>query len=215
MFEFTRDEKRDLIIAFLVLSICFAISNARFDIHGILSILPIVMVGVGIGSLWHEIGHKFVSMKYGYRAEFKLCPLGLLIAFLTSVIFSGFVFALPGGSKIYADNISDEINGKIGIAGPMANMALAVLFIAIAALIYPLKLYSGIFNLIYLICTVGFSVNSFLATFNLLPIYSLDGTKVLKWNVLFWFVTIVIAGIMMVMSMSIGAENMVKLLISA
>ena len=75
------------------------------------------------------------------------------------------------------------INGKISIAGPMANMVLALIFLAIAALIYPLKIHSNIFHLIYLISTVGFSVNCFLATFNLFPIHSLDGTKVLKWNV--------------------------------
>ena len=105
------------------------------------------------------------------------------------------------------------MSGKISIAGPMANMVLALIFIAIAALIYPFKIYSNIFNLIYLISTVGFSVNSFLATFNLFPIYSLDGTKVLKWNIGIWIITIAIGGIMVLISITIGAENMVSLLI--
>ena len=94
-------------------------------------------------------------------------------------------------------------------------MALALIFIAIAALVYPFKIHSDIFNLIYLICTVGFSVNSFLATFNLFPLYSLDGTNVLKWNIGIWFAAIVIAGIMMLFAITIGAENMVSLLIGA
>ena len=97
----------------------------------------------------------------------------------------------------------------------MANMVLALVFIAIAAFIYPFKIYSNIFNLIYLISTVGFSVNSFLATFNLFPIYSLDGTKVLKWNIGIWIITIAIGGIMVLISITIGAENMVSLLIGA
>lgn len=92
-------------------------------------------------------------------------------------------------------------------------MVLALVFIAIAALIYPFKIYSNIFNLIYLISTVGFSVNSFLATFNLFPIYSLDGTKVLKWNIGICIITIAIAGIMVLIAITIGAENMVSLLI--
>ena len=70
MFEFSRNEIRDLLIAFVVLSICFAISNVGTDPFGIASILPIVMIGVGAGFLLHEIGHKFVSIKYGYWAEF-------------------------------------------------------------------------------------------------------------------------------------------------
>jgi Zn-dependent protease len=211
MFKFTKSEIRDLMIAFIVLSFCFAISNVGLDAHGILSILPIVMIGVGVGFLLHELGHKFVAMKYGCEAEFKVWPLGLLIAFVTA--FLGFVFASPGEAHIYADHITDEINGKISVAGPMANMVLALIFIAIAVLVYPFKVHSGIFNLAFLICTVGFSVNSFLATFNLLPIYSLDGTKVLKWNVGIWIVVFVIAALMMLISMAIGAEEMVTLLI--
>lgn len=211
MFTFTRNEKRDLVIAFIVLSIAFAISNAQSNAHTFISILPIVMIGVAVGSLVHELGHKFVAMKYGYQAEFKAWPLGLLITLASA--FIGIVFSLPGSVQTDADNISDEINGKIAIAGPMDNMVLALISIAIAILIFPLKPHSNIFSLIYLICTVGFSVNSFLATFNLLPFYTLDGIKVLKWNAKIWIIIFAVAVIMLLMSMSVGAENMVKLII--
>lgn len=106
------------------------------------------------------------------------------------------------------------MGGKISIAGPMANMALALIFIVIATLAYPLKAHSSTLTLIYLISTVGFAVNSFLATFNLLPLYSLDGTKVLKWNIKYWIIVFAVAAIMLLTSISIGAENMVKLIIS-
>ena len=149
MINFTKNEVRDLIIAFIVISFAFAIANVQFDLHGIISILPIVMVGVGIGFLLHEIGHKYVAMKYGYRAEFEVWPLGLVIAIITA--FIGWVFAAPGSANIYAENMTDEINGRISVAGPMANMALAIIFIVIAALIYPLTSYSVIFHLIFLI----------------------------------------------------------------
>ena len=182
MFKFTRNELRDLLIAFIVLSICFAISNVGLNLFSILSIMPIVMIGVGAGFLLHEIGHKFVSMKYGYWVEFKLWPLGLVIALVTA--FLGFVFAAPGAVNTYADHMNDEINGRIAIAGPMTNMGLALVFIIIAALIYPFSIHSQIVHLIYLICTVGYSVNSYLAAFNLLPFATLDGIKVMKWNVL-------------------------------
>ena len=210
MLDFTKEELRNLTIAFVVLTFCFGIATAGLNAHGIISIITIVVVSVVIGSLLHELGHKFVAMKYGCQAEFKLWPLGLLIAVITS--FFGFVFASPGSLYIGSENLSDEINGKISIAGPMANMVLALIFLAIAALIYPLKIHSNIFHLIYLISTVGFSVNCFLATFNLFPIYSLDGTKVLKWNVGIWIAAIAIAGIMMFVSIAIGAENAVQLI---
>ena len=194
-----------------MLSICFAISNVGLNLFSMASILPIVMIGVGAGFLLHEIGHKFVSMKYGYWAEFKLWPLGLVIALVTA--FLGFVFAAPGAVNTYADHMNDEINGRIAIAGPMTNMGLALVFIVIAALIYPFSIHSQIVHLIYLICTVGYSVNSYLAAFNLLPFATLDGTKVMKWNVLIWFVVFAIAAIMTLLSMTIGAENMVGLII--
>ena len=211
MYNFTKNEIRDLIIAFIVLSFCFAISNVGMDLKGIISILPIVMVGVGVGFILHELGHKYMSMKHGYRAEFELWSLGLVIALITA--FLGFVFAAPGSVKTYADEMTDEINGKITLAGPMANIGLAILFLLIAALIYPFSIHSELFRLIYLICTVGFSVNSFLAAFNLLPFYSLDGTKVMKWSVGVWLMAFAIAAIMMLMSITIGAENMVGLII--
>lgn len=210
MLTYTKNEVRDLFIAFIVLSIAFAISNAGLDVHGFISILPIVMVGVAIGSISHDLGQKYMAMKYGYDAEFKAWPIGLLIALLTA--FIGIVFAFPGEIRTNAKNVSDEINGKISIAGPIANIALALIFIAVAALIYPLTSHSNIFTLVYLICTVGFSVNSFLATFNLLPIYSLDGTKVLKWKLSYWIIIFAVATVMLLASIGIGAENMVKMI---
>ena len=212
MITFTRNEIRDLIIAFIVISIAFAISNVGLDAYGFISILPIIMIGVGIGFLLHELGHKYVAMEYGYRSEFKAWPLGLVIALATA--FIGWVFAAPGVVHTYADKMTDEINGKISIAGPMANMVLALAFLIIAALAYPFKAYSMIFQLIYLICTVGFSVNSFLAAFNLLPFYSLDGIKVLKWDAKIWIFIFVLAAAMLLLSIAIGAENMVKFIVA-
>ena len=211
MFTYTKREIRDLIIAYIVLVISFAISNVGLDVHGFISILPIIIVGVGLGCIFRELGQKYVAMKYGYNAEFKLWPIGCLVAFATA--FLGFVFAIVGEVKVYAENLSDEINGKIAVAGPMANMALALIFLAITALTSPLKSYSNIMELIFLISSVGFSVNNFLAAFNLLPIYSLDGTKVLKWNVGVWLLVFALAVIMMLLSITIGAENMVKFII--
>lgn len=72
MFEFTKDEMRDLIISFIVLTICFAIATAGLNVRGFLSSLPIVVIGVVVESILHELGHKNVAMKYGCHVEFKL-----------------------------------------------------------------------------------------------------------------------------------------------
>lgn len=211
MVEYVRNEIRDLIISFVILSLCFTISTVKMNFHDAISILPIVTVGVGLGFILRELAQKFVAIKYGYNAEFKLWPLGLLITFISSLL--GFVLAFVGLIEIDADDVSDEIKGRTAVAGPMANMALALLFIVIAALIYPLRSYSIVFNLIFLINTVGFSVNSFLAAFNLLPLWTLDGLNVFKWDVKIWIVTFVLACAMLAMATFIGAEKMVMALI--
>ena len=181
------------------------------DPNAVLYILPIVMVGVGAGFILHEIGHKFVSMKYGYWAEFKLWPQGLIFALITS--FFGFVFAAPGAVYTYANYMTDEINGKISIAGPIVNIVLALVFLLIAVAVYPSAFTSGNSLLVFYIAAIGYSVNSFLAVFNLLPIGNLDGSKVLTWNFGIWIVTIAIAGILTAASMTMGVENIVRLIL--
>ena len=147
MITFTKSEIRDLIIAFIVLTIAFSISNVHLDLHGFISILPIVMVGVALGFIFRELGHKHMAMKYDYQAEFKAWPIGLLVALASA--FVGFVFAIPGEIKVYANELSDEITGKIAVAGPMANIMLALIFLSITALTCPVKPYSRIFELIF------------------------------------------------------------------
>ena len=212
MYKFTANEIRDLLIAFVVLSVAFAISTVKLDVFAIISILPIVMVGVGAGFLLHEIGHKFMAMRHGYDAEFKLWPWGLVIALASA--FIGFVFAAPGSVNFPADDISPEAEGKISLAGPATNIGLSVAFILIAALVYPLSSHSNLFHIIYLIGTVGFSVNAFLAAFNLLPVYTFDGLNVFKWNIPIWLASFVIAAAMVLLAMTIGGENMVQIIIA-
>ncbi len=211
MFKFTSSEVRDLIIAFIVISLCFGIANTGRDMNALIQILPMIMVGVGAGFILHELGHKFVSMKYGYWAEFKLWPQGLLFALVTS--FFGFVFAAPGAVYTYANYMTDEINGKISVAGPIVNIILAIIFIAIAAIVYPSAFYSETYALIFIVCSLGYSINSFLALFNLLPVGNLDGSKVFRWNIGIWVITIAIAGIMTLLPHTIGIENMIRIIL--
>ena len=211
MFKFTMSEVRDLIIAFIFISLSFAIANSGRDINNILSILPLIMVGVGAGFIFHELGHKFVSMKYGYWAEFKLWPQGLLFALVTS--FFGFVFAAPGAVYTYANYMTDEINGKISVAGPIVNIVLALIFLAIGASVYPDAFTSQTAVTIFIICATGYSINAYLAVFNMLPIGGLDGTKVFSWNIGIWVATIAVAGILTASSMTVGFENIVRMIL--
>lgn len=193
MIKFTGKEVRDLIISFIVISLGFCILYCNGNYGFIPELFPIVAIGVGLGFILHELGHKFSAMHYGYWAEFELWPTGLVIALLSS--FFGFIFAAPGAVYIYSQNMDDKTNGIISVCGPLVNIALALIFLAIGSSLGS-YVYTDTGSLIAVICLFGTRINSFLALFNLLPIPPLDGSKVLKWSIPVWLVTIVLSGIL-------------------
>lgn len=199
MFKFTKREVIDLIISFIVISIGFCILYSGRDLNGIIALLPIIMLGVGCGFIFHELGHKLSAMHYGYWAEYRMWVYGLVIALISS--FFGFIFAAPGAVYIYGPNMSDKENGIISLAGPVINIVITLIFLVILFSLGNSIMHSETNYIIAVICIIGAKINSFLALFNLLPIPTLDGSKVLKWNIPIWLVTIAIAGILVYFTM--------------
>lgn len=194
MLKFTGKEIRDLIISFIVIALAFSILYSNRDFNGILFIFPIVAIGVGAGFIFHELGHKFAAMHYGYWAEYQLWPTGLVIALVSS--FFGFIFAAPGAVVIYSQGMEKSENGLVSLAGPAVNIVLGLIFLGILNSLGQVTDYNG--YIIALICLLGTRINFFLATFNLLPIAPLDGSKVLSWNALVWIVAFAISVILLV-----------------
>jgi len=83
------------------------------------------------------------------------------------------VFAAPGAVMI-SGPIGKRRNGKISLAGPLTNAVLAFIFLMIffASPYEMLKAFAG----------VGFTINSWLALFNLIPVWNLDGKKIWDWS---------------------------------
>jgi Zn-dependent protease len=193
MFRFTGKEIRDLIISFVVIALGFTILYSNGDYSHVTLIFPIVMIGVGAGFIFHELGHKFVAMHYGYYAEYELWPTGLLIALVSS--FFGFIFAAPGAVVIYSQGMDEKTNGLISIAGPLVNIALGLIFFLILGSLGNYA-YTETGAIVQLICVLGTRINFFLAAFNLLPIPPLDGSKVMSWSVPIWLITFAVAAIL-------------------
>ena len=193
MFRFTGKEIRDLIISFIVIALGFTILYSNGDYSNIGLVFPIVMIGVGAGFIFHELGHKFVAMHYGYYAEYELWPTGLIIALVSS--FFGFIFAAPGAVVIYSNGMEKKTNGIISIAGPIVNIILGLIFFLILGSLGNF-VYTETGAIVYLICVLGTRINFFLAAFNLLPIPPLDGSKVMAWSVPIWLITFAIAAIL-------------------
>ena len=193
MFRFTGKEIRDLIISFIVIALGFTILYSNGDYSHVTLIFPVVMIGVGAGFIFHELGHKFVAMHYGYYAEYELWPTGLLIALVSS--FFGFIFAAPGAVVIYSNGMEKKTNGIISLAGPIVNIILGLIFFLILGSLGDF-IYTESVAIVYLICVLGTRINFFLAAFNLLPIPPLDGSKVMAWSVPIWLITFAIAAIL-------------------
>lgn len=188
MVKFSSSEVRDILISMLVIAGIFAYIYSGKNVNSAILYLPITLIAVGLGFVLHELAHKFVAIHYGFWAEYKLWVQGLILAVVVSII-SNFIFAAPGAVYIHGEYISEEQNGKISLAGPLTNIVLALIFLAL------IPLFAGN-EILLLIGTIGFTINSFLALFNLIPFSVLDGAKIFRWNPIVWALTAIVAFLM-------------------
>jgi len=165
-------ELKDLIKPWAAISLAFGILLFKSYSASFYSAIIISSLTVGIGFLFHELGHKIVAQKYGCFAEFRSFDQMLILAILMSY-FLGVLFAAPGAVMIQGP-VGKGRNGKISAAGPLVNLALALLFFAL--------LFLGPSGILKAIALYGFIINSWLALFNMIPIGNFDGVKILAWN---------------------------------
>ena len=187
-------ELNDLLKAWIAISLAFAIAiNGLSFSFKFLAAFLISGVTVGIGFLFHELGHKVMAQKYGCFAEFRAFNQMLVLAVLFS--FFGFIFAAPGAVMI-SGPVGVRRNGKISALGPLINLALATIFLLIY-FAYPA-------NITKLISTYGFSINAWLALFNMLPFWNFDGKKILAWNKFIYGLMVAIAVIFLFLQGFLG-----------
>jgi len=175
-------EIKQLIIAWLVLGFCFSI-RGLFTPNLFPLLFGVSLATLGLGFIGHELAHRYVARRYGYWAEFRLWPLGLAIALVSAFISGGrLIFASPGA--VYITNRSlgfdrrdpKKIEGLISLSGPLSNIVVALLFLALSR-------FGGILGFLG---SNGLRINLWLAAYNLLPFGILDGRKVLSWNPIVW-----------------------------
>ena len=110
-------------------------------------------------ALIHELGHIIVARFLGYKLlKFKVMPLGFSIFLQTNIE--------DYNKKIKKGNTYVLKNLIIPMAGPITNIILFII-----ALFLPIELMLKE-KIIYL--------NAIIAIFNLIPMYPLDGSKVLQ-----------------------------------
>ncbi|QKQ99755.1 peptidase M50 [Metallosphaera tengchongensis] len=153
--------------------------------------IAIAVLAATIAIVPHELAHRQTARQYGCYSRFTLNFTGFLFTTIINLLpFFGLVF-FSGYTLISCRFFSADkrIDGITAAAGPITNLVISALFLALAAFT-PNFLLSFIFQTI-----AGF--NAVVGFFNLLPFWILDGLKVFRWNVVVWVILIAMSLVMM------------------
>lgn len=135
--------------------------GVKFRIHPLFLVFGVASFCVNLGAVFvsyllsallHELGHAFVAQRLGYRLQqISLLPFGAELSL---------------NDDKFVKN--DEI--KIAIAGPLVNVILIVIFVALW----------WIFPVTYYYTDIFVFANAVTFVFNLLPVFPLDGGRVFR-----------------------------------
>jgi len=168
--KFYKGEIKDIFKAWLAISLVFAFANGFTY-----KVLLFSAIAVGSAFIIHELSHKFIAQKYGLLAYFKSFDNLLIFSIIISLF--GLIFIAPGAVMIRG---YDKIRtGRIAAAGPLSNFILGTFFLVLSLFFYP-----TFFSL-------AGRINAFLGLFNMIPLFMLDGKKIINWNKnIFYFMLI-------------------------
>ncbi len=194
--QFEPGEIRSIVIAWIVLSFGVTFSNILDLFNGIQGSFEVILAGfiaTATGFIIHEMGHKYIAIRRGYIAHFRIWVWGIAFTILTIIVSGGsFIFGAPGAvyiipaSKTYyfgnyysnhktVDPYKD--NMIISAMGPAINLAFALFFLALFN-------FSPLNSFIEVVGALGFGLNVGLGSFNMIPIPPMDGSKIFKKNII-------------------------------
>lgn len=140
------------------------------------------------------MGHKYLALRHGYVAHFRVWIWGIALTLITAIASRGsFLFGAPGAvyiapaaigyyrygyySSTYKIIDQDQENMIISAAGPGLNLAFALFF-------YTLFSFAPINSFSEIVGYFGFGLNVGLGSFNMIPFPPLDGYKIFKKNII-------------------------------
>ena len=109
-------------ILVLLVGISFFLSNNYSYSAITILILGLVLMG---SFLIHEMSHKFFALRNGYRAEFRVNSMGVLLTFFSIFPFVPLKIIAPG-AVVISGYPSNSTLGKIALAGPISNIILGM-----------------------------------------------------------------------------------------
>lgn len=122
-----------------------------------------IYIGFIAFAIIHELGHLTMGILVGKKIEqIQILPLGVSISFK--------ILVEDYNKKIIKGNISNVKNLLVAVAGPFVNFAIAIILYNLNTL--NMLEFKYIEIIIYINLLIGF--------FNLIPIYPLDGGRIVK-----------------------------------
>ena len=190
---FAPGEVTQILIAWIELALALSVADIEGVLQGTggsLDDIAAALVATATGFILHEMGHKFVAMRRGYVAHFRVWAWGIALALVTALASQGqFLFGAPGavyiapaaGALSYGAYASSQRsvkkdNALISAAGPGTNLAFSLSFLFLT-LVLPIDTFWST------VTTYGFILNVGLGSFNMLPIPPLDGYKIFRGSV--------------------------------
>jgi len=180
---FSKVEERHILPATLVVVLSGIFTNWMISpapmVNPSILFFGIAIPAYAISFLGHEIAHKFFARRNGLWAEFRTNMYGLLLTAVSSVFLVKF---LAPGQMIIQGNGNKYVVGAIALVGPGFNLAIGVLLLVLSR--FPGHFLGSIFVQIAWF-------NAWMATINLIPFGSMDGTKVFEWDRTRWMIALV------------------------
>jgi len=172
IFQFSKEEVYDLIISVLFTAIIFLLPVTVFSPVSILIKFITITIIVSSAFVTHELAHKFVGIKNGFFARYKMYMSSTLMSFFISALtFFQIKFVATGAVEIYPTEYSNfEKLWEIAAAGPTTNLLVGWIGV-IGLLLTKMSIF-------YLIAVINF----YIGLFNMIPIPPLDGSKVIRDN---------------------------------
>ncbi len=192
-----RSEVKDIVIAWVAISLCFALvlggynlfrfnNIVNISIVDFLILLFVSLIVTGTAFILHELAHKYSAIYFGAKAQFVKWNAPLIFAIFFAFLV-GFVFAAPGAVYIFGKKFTRKENGLVSLAGPFTNIILAGLFFLLYTIIQTQN------PIVLMIFDFGIVINLWIAFFNLLPIGPLDGKAIFLWNPFIWVLFMIIS----------------------
>jgi PKD repeat protein/Zn-dependent protease len=156
-------------VATIMLAFAFILAD-RAELN-LQNVLIYILVGA-ISVVLHDFAHRYFATRYGHDADTQFWGLGTGIMFLTAWLY-GNAFAQSYRNIMNREGEDEPRRlGVEAVAGPCVSIVLMILFLALMHLGGLWAVAGG----------VGFSINLITAVYSLMPIKTMDGGAVWRWN---------------------------------